>query len=105
MPRFGEIRERYRLGPRELRPGEKAPHQDVGRLISDFITDLQGIGEDISDTLDKPFERAGFQGPHRIVDNYLDEWSEMVRRRLPEPVLRGRYYFGTLHGKPGRRGR
>jgi len=106
MPQFGEIRERYKLGPYGApRPGERAPHQDAGQLISDLITDLQGVGESISDALDRPFEMAGFEGPHRIVDNYLDEASETFRRRLPEPVLRGRYYFGTSYRKPGRRGR
>jgi len=84
MPRFGEIGGRYKLGPRRPpRPGERAPHKDVGQLTSDFIRDMQSVGEDISDTLDEPFRQTvGIEGPHRVVGGLLSYGAIMSREAI-----------------------
>jgi hypothetical protein len=71
------------------RPGEVAPHRDLGQLVSDFIGDLQGAGETIADVLDTPFEQTiGIDGPHRIVDNVLDLQTGLVRGILKRTLKR-----------------
>lgn len=62
------------------RPGEKAPHKDVGELADDFVGDLQGIGEHLMRALDMPFEATiHIDGPHRLVDSSLDIPSGFIR--------------------------
>lgn len=70
-------------GPPTPNPGVLAPHQDLGRLVSGFVGDVQGAGEKLSDVLDKPFNAAiGIPGPHRLVGGFLNSVSGVVRDRI-----------------------
>jgi hypothetical protein len=78
-------------GPSMPHPMEKAPHQDIGELVSDFIGDLQGAGELASSFLDQPFHQTlNIDGPHRIVDNVLDVQSGVVRGLIKKVYERGK---------------
>lgn len=78
-------------GPPMPHPMEKAPHQDLGQLASDFIGDLQGAGETICEFLDEPFNQTlKIDGPHRIADNMLDLGSGIVRDSLRKTLKRGK---------------
>jgi hypothetical protein len=78
-------------GPSMPHPMEKAPHQDLGELISDFIGDLQGAGELASSFLDQPFHQTlNIDGPHRMVDNVLDVQSGVVRGLIRKVLKRGK---------------
>lgn len=77
-------------GPPSPRPGEAAPHQDVGQLVSDFLGDIQGAGETISQLLDQPLHQTiGIDGPHRIVDNGLDFGNGLIRGVIRKLLKRG----------------
>jgi len=78
-------------GPTTPRPGGKAPHQDLGQLVSDAIGDFQGAGELVCDFLDQPFHQTlGIDGPHRIVDNLNDLYTGAIRGALRKVLKRGK---------------
>jgi hypothetical protein len=54
-------------------PMKDAPHQDAGRLVNGFISDVQVVGGGISSLMDKPLDATiKVEGPHRIISNAGD---------------------------------
>jgi len=71
------------------RPGQNAPHQDVGRLIVDGIEDIQSAGESISGALDMPLKATvGISGPHRLVDGSLDMVLDEAKKLVHQVTRR-----------------
>jgi hypothetical protein len=67
-------------GPTTPNPGVNAPHQDLGKLVSGFVGDIQGVGGKICEVLDKPLDATvKIEGPHRIADRYLNMASGGIR--------------------------
>jgi hypothetical protein len=80
-------------GPPMPKVMQNSPGQDVGRLVTGFIGDVQGVGKMISDTLDIPFDKTvKIQGPHRVIDGYLNKTSGMVKNFIKDATHSGYDY-------------
>ena len=66
-------------GPYIPRPGQRAPHEDLGQFANDLIGDAQSAGETLMQTLDGPFQAVGMKGPHRVLDGLADFGSGIYR--------------------------
>ena len=66
-------------GPYIPRPGQRAPHEDIGQFANDLIGDAQSAGETLMQALDQPFQTVGFKGPHRLLDGLADLGSGLYR--------------------------
>lgn len=83
------------LGPYgSPRPGDRAPHEDAGELLDDFVGDIQGVGENIMRALDTPFNMLGFTGPHRLLDAGADFSSGIGRDVVGRITRFGRHVGG-----------
>ena len=83
-PRSLQSEERGAEGPSgpsgPPRPGEKAPHEDVGEFLNDLVGHFQEAGQTIAEALDKPFTgTVGIKGPHRLIDAGLSTGTGLLR--------------------------